>query len=205
MQGKVRIWTLWFLVEVILTTCLWEYTVSIAARKSPSIATHDLCEGDVILVKTNTWRGAIVNLLDPENTDYTHVGMLISHEGKWEVVHATPTLKGKQVNQVVRESLAAFIDPTEVSKIAILSHSHLSAFQQQQLSSILLSWVTQQKPFDKHFDASNGDALYCTELVGHVFEAVGASLGEILTEKILYPSDLIGNRNLELMGNFKLK
>jgi hypothetical protein len=88
----------------------------------------------------------------------------------------------------------------------ILRPSILSASQVAALKSYLDTHIRQSTRFDHAFDAENGDALYCSELVSNAFEAIHIQLldhSQWNRADLLYPNDFRQSPGLiRVMGSF---
>ena len=128
-----------------------------------------LLPGDVVLMRSHTWRAEAVRLIDgqPRSRGFSHVGLIHNVEdGVPRLVHAVPG-EGGEVRLEPWPSIARGGGSTEA---VVYRADGLDTGAAKALQADLAARAV---PFDAEFDLGDADALYCTELVTHVHALAG--------------------------------
>jgi len=147
--------------------------------------------GDIVFIRTTTWRGRFVRLLELGNDDFAHVGVIVRAAPDLEIVHASPTESGT----VRVDRLSTLLARSEATSFAIY-HPRSSPSEATRAAAIALKYAADHTPFDTRFDLAEDRAVYCTELVWLAYRGAGLRI-ESLSD-ILFPSDLIQSGFFEI-------
>jgi hypothetical protein len=153
-----------------------------------------LQNGDIVFIRARTWRSFVMRATDGE---FSHVGIVRLVGGAPYVVHADPDGEAVEMEPAADffsgvERAAAY-RPREGRAADSASREAVGYFERKTL-------------FDRQFDISDGERVYCTELVWLAYKRAGFNLGEgtedFLSDvpiygKVLLPSRLSGSLHLE--------
>jgi hypothetical protein len=144
----------------------------------------DLRDGDLVFVRGRSWRSWLVRTAgEPE--DFSHVGIVVTEGGKPRVLHAKPNAETVQI-----ESVDDFLSASRVGRAGVYRVKS-DGGEGKIASAEALGYFEDRKPFDGQFDISNGDRLYCTELVWLAYKRAGIDLG-LGDPNFLFDSKLYG-------------
>ncbi|HRW11218.1 MAG TPA: YiiX/YebB-like N1pC/P60 family cysteine hydrolase [Caldilineaceae bacterium] len=168
----------------------------------------ELHEGDLLFITGKTWRSRIVQLATGKTSGYSHVGLVTMREGEPYVIHASPTpLQHEQNGSVRIEPITTFLSPESVVDGAVyrlISDPHGKAH-----TAVIIAegFEIAHIGFDHHFDRSESDKLYCTELVWLAYRVAGLELlGEQsdAIDDIIFPSQLSQSPYLTEIARFEV-
>ena len=147
-----------------------------------------LAVGDVVLMESHTWRAALVRLIDgqPHGRGFSHVGVVHDTAPPYTLLHAVPGAGGT----VRLEPWPSIAAGGGTSRVEIWRpRADVDADTLQAIGERL---ARRAVPFDADFDHHDPDALYCTELVTHLYQGAGAPLldADALSVRALFPADL---------------
>ena len=141
-------------------------------------ALPSLKEGDIVFQTTSsTQRGAI---LLATHSKYSHVGLILKHEGRLEVFEAVGPVRYTPVENWISHGRGKRFAIIRLKDSTLLTYPLLS-----RMESVATSYIG--KPYDLAFDWSD-DKMYCSEVVWKVF-ARGAGV-ELCTPAPLRSFDL---------------
>lgn len=153
--------------------------------------------GDVVLMRSHTWRAEFVRLIDgvPYRDGFSHVGIVAQSlpDGTWSVIHAVPGASGT----VRREAWPSIARGGGISEAAIY-RAEIGASERADLLDLLSDYAARAVPFDGAFDHNDDSALYCTELVTTAYAQVNHPvIGEqVLAKRAIFPGHLAGSKYL---------
>jgi len=151
-------------------------------------------EGDLVF---RSGRDMVSHLILSQSSSpkYSHVGVIVKHDGHAWVVHAMPDEEGVP-GGVREESLADFASTDNASGFGLYRNNAITAGQRIQMAD----YLTQQKgkPFDDRFKLSDDTQMYCTELAIRALSVAGENVlstiqySEVMTldEPVVTPDDL---------------
>ena len=151
--------------------------------------------GDVVLMRSHTWRAELVRLIDgqPRSRGFSHVGLLHEvRDGVPWLVHAVPGVGG----EVRLEPWPTIARGGESTQAVVYRAGALDAGAAHALQAELAARAV---PFDPDFDHADASALYCTELVTHVHALSGNPALEkgVRDRWAIFPGDLAAAPGLE--------
>lgn len=134
-------------------------------------------DGDLVFRRGRDGISAMV-LAGRQGSRFSHVGMVLLHQGQVFVIHAMPGDSG-QVGGVRMESLGAFLDSAVASDAAVYRPTGLREEGRQRLRQQLLA--LQGRPFDYRFSLATPERVYCSELVLGALAAAGIPQSPMVT------------------------
>lgn len=161
------------------------------------INTTDLRNGDLIFREGPSFNSKVVRTLS--DNQFSHVGMVYKHKGKWMVVHAVPDESETHETDYVKcESIESFLDPSKAksSKFMRIKCSDCIALNAVKYA---INKAKNKTLFDNDYDLGDTTRLYCTELVWQAYKHEGINLCPkfkkvtILgkTRYVIFPVDLL--------------
>ena len=186
----------------LLTYALFFAVQTLRPRQLASSLPDGLLPGDVVLMRSHTWRAELVRVIDgvPYRDGWSHVGLLHARlpDGTWEVVHAVPGADG----MVRREAWPSIVGGGGISAAAVFRHEGLSEDTRAELVVLQADAARRAVPFDPEFDHNDASALYCTELVTALYREAGVeAVGpEVMRKRAVFPGHIAGAPGFGLVG-----
>lgn len=189
---------LWLVI--VQTEMLWAQTSTPVMYDTSLVQT-----GDLLFLKSKTWRSYVVLLLDRNHSDFSHVGLISVKEGVPYLIHASPTSSAGETGGVVQiERLARVLSSNSVERAALIrlkdEYKHFAT------AAIVTAenYADLALPFDHDFSLLSADRLYCTELVWRAYLSAGLDLFDPGSDQptILLPSLLYQNRHFTRIDPF---
>ena len=172
---------------------------------APIIPKNILQQGDIVFRRGEGIISEIVIRSDV-NGMYSHIGVIVEHNGSLKVVHAVPGEPDheKDFDRVKLEPIDQFFSPYRSARGEV-KRIELTDSQSNIIRQVAMSKVNDKIKFDHDYNLNDTTELYCTELVQLVFSHVGINLSENRTTKInvpgmsgdyIMPSDIYENEKL---------
>jgi hypothetical protein len=167
-------------------------------------------EGDFVLRRGRSMTSNLVIMRDKHS--YSHIGMLQKSDSGWCVIHAVNDeydFKG-DFDRVKIEKIERFFSYERASAGAIV-HSFVGDSIAEKISQKALQHVKDSTRFDNSFITDENSELYCTELIYVLYKEHGIDITEGrrtkaglfgLPEKIIFPSDIVENKKLNIYFDF---
>lgn len=174
--------------------------------------TVELRSGDLAFRKGESREGRAVTTLD-RGGDYTHVGMVVWHNGAWYVLHAVPGERAteQEEDSVKIEPLGTFYRSDRAVKGGLYRYPMADDDTLRLLRRGLSLYSSRHPLFDSRFDAHDTTAFYCTELVCFLYQQVlGVDLSEgrrhdlPLYPNLIFCSDVFRNPQLSEVHAFQV-
>ncbi|MDR1529371.1 MAG: hypothetical protein LBS40_03080 [Burkholderiales bacterium] len=144
---------------------LWGALLFFAAE---IVAAQSFQEGDLIFREGTEWVSEAVRIVD--DGPFSHVGMIVGSEGRWQVLHATPAERPGGSDIVILDDLAFFIAPERSRHFAVYR-----VWANTDQSEKAVRYLRSQ--LGKTFSIGNDEKdLYCTTLVWRAWQAAGVDL-----------------------------
>jgi len=165
----------------------------------------DVKPGDVVLMRSHTWRAELVRLIDGVRyrDGFSHVGIVAvrSVDGTWDIIHAVPGADGS----VRREAWASIARGGGISE-AVIYRAEINSAEQAALLTLLDDYAARAVPFDGGFDHTDDRTLYCTELVTTAYAQAGHPIvdDKILAGRAIFPGHLAGSDRLRRVGTTRV-
>lgn len=123
--------------------------------------------GDIIFHKSQSKQSKAIK--EASQSEWTHVGILVSHEGEWYVAEA--------VGPVVSTKLQDFINRGKDKEYKIYRFKYFDATSME--DKLMAAIKRQNKAYDIYFEISD-ENTYCSELVYKaMLEVTGHELGQV--------------------------
>lgn len=161
-----------------------------------------LLPGDVVLMRSHTWRAEAVRLIDgvPYRDGFSHVGLVHDRldDGTYRLVHAVPGADGT----VRLEPWPSIAQGGGSSEAVVYRASGLSDTARAQLKALQADTAARAVPFDGSFDHHDDTALYCTELVTDLYAKAGYPIvsDAVMDKRAIFPGHLAGSGRLTKVG-----
>lgn len=186
---------------VLLTYGLFFAVQTLRPRKLALQLPESLQPGDVVLMRSHTWRAELVRLIDgvPYRDGFSHVGLVHSRskDGHWELVHAVPGKDG-----TVRQEAWADIARGGGISEAVIYRANISSQKRAKLVALQADAAERAVAFDSAFDHNDPSKFYCTELVTTLYEQAGHPVAsdKILEKRAIFPGHLANSDRLKQFG-----
>ena len=170
-----------------------------------------LQSGDLAFREGESRESRAVTTLDRES-QYTHVGMIVWHGGRWCVLHAVPSerVTEQEEDSVKLEPIGVFFRSDRAVSGGVYRYPVTPDDTLGLLHRGLGLYYGRHPLFDNLFDAQDTTAFYCTELVCFLYQQVmGIDLSEGRRHNLpLYPnlifcSGIFKNQRLEEVFTFE--
>ncbi len=161
-----------------------------------------LLPGDLVLMRSHTWRAEAVRLIDgvPYRDGFSHVGLVHDRldDGTYRLVHAVPGADGT----VRLEPWPSIAQGGGSSEAVVYRASGLSDTARAQLKALQADTAARAVPFDGSFDHHDDTALYCTELVTDLYAKAGYPIvsDAVMDKRAIFPGHLAGSGRLTKVG-----
>ncbi|MDR2009827.1 MAG: hypothetical protein LBQ22_05030 [Bacteroidales bacterium] len=190
-------------IYILLLTVLWLYGCNSVPQEPHYIPEYiHLRNGDLAFRKGRSAESYAVTTMDSEAI-YSHVGIITKSGEDWFVVHAVPGESAKNAMDTIKmDSIHIFfrLDRAQAGGIYRLKCTDSIA---EIASENSLKYFEKKPLFDDYFNLDDTTALYCTELIYHVYLPVGIDVTEGRRHSvpgmpfpIIWPSDILKNENL---------
>ena len=166
--------------------------------------------GDLVLRRGTSLASQAVLMADSAGT-YSHIGIVVRHNGQWMVVHAVPGEREDSGTDTVKaDRLSDFFLPVRAAHGAV-ARVHASPATRQRAASEAIAVLARHTPFDHHYDLSDTVALYCTEMVLRCYATAGINLAPAQLRQIdipgfegdyAFPSQVLDNPNVTIILNY---
>lgn len=143
---------------------------------------HLLQTGDLLFRKGIGPGSRFVNMVD-DNSEYSHVGIIMREENAVFVIHATPEA-ADGTGWVRKQLLSDFL--SESTHIALYRVKPEFETLTETAVQNTIPWID-QIPFDQAFNLDTTDALYCTEFVWLAYKQAGLDLVDNQFDEIHLP------------------
>lgn len=157
--------------------------------------------GDVVLMRSHTWRAELVRLIDgvPYRDGFSHVGLVHSQNesGAWEIIHAVPGKGGT----VRREAWPDIARGGGISE-AVIYRADIDDDKQAKMIALQADAAERAVAFDTAFDHHDPSKFYCTELVTALYDQAGHPVvsDAVLQKRAIFPGHLANSDRLKQIG-----
>ena len=167
--------------------------------------------GDIVFRLGDSSISNLVMIAD-EQSEYSHVGIIVVENGMPMVVHACPPDLNviSSNNKLKMDSINVFFSFNNAVKGALyrFKDNNIATCAANEAKRLYNDGVV----FDYNFDINDTTELYCTEFIEYVYEKSGVSIiGDkhhcvdipgIYIEDCILVSDLMFSEQLEIIGSF---
>ncbi|MDR3322491.1 MAG: hypothetical protein LBS93_08580 [Synergistaceae bacterium] len=172
--------------------------------RTASDCCEELRNGDVVFVEGRTWRSSLVRLarlVHPrggwDSSGFSHVGIVRMFCGLPCVIHASP-----EDGIVKLESAEDFLATARIGGSGVY-RLRAGGGAAEAASSAAWEYFARGCAFDRRFDMSTEDEIYCTELIWLAYRRAGVDLAKgiafydsSLYGRVMLPADLSRSRLL---------
>ena len=160
--------------------------------------------GDLVFRQGESRESRAVTTFD-RKSDYTHIGVVMSVDGRWMVLHAVPNERATKQEQdsVKLEPVGTFFRSDRAVKGGVYRY-HVTSEDTLRLLQKGLDIYGRHPLFDGQFDLEDTTAFYCTDLVWFLYQqALHIDLSEgrrhnlPLFPELIFCSDIFQNEELE--------
>ena len=190
------------LLSTLLAYALFFAVQTLRPRAIAGPLPDGLLPGDVVLMRSHTWRAEAVRLIDgvPYRDGFSHVGLVHDRDedGEYRLVHAVPGADG-----TVRLEPWPFIAQGGGSSEAVVYRAPgLTDEARARLVALQRDAAARAVPFDGAFDHHDDTALYCTELVTDLYAKAGHPVvsDAVMDKRAIFPGHLAGSSRLVKVG-----
>lgn len=155
---------------------------------SVTVPTDSLSIGDIAFRKGSGLIGKAVTSVETESL-YSHVGIVVRAGDEWMVVHAVPgeSDSPSDTERVKCETLAGFFSASRATHGEIIHIESADSSCAVAVRNKALRMYEDRVPFDRKFDLSDTNSVYCTELVYLCYLSGGLDLTEGRRTRISVP------------------
>lgn len=167
-----------------------------------------LRDGDLALRQGTGLDSEAVLRLDSAGGQYSHIGIVVSDNGKWKVVHAVPGESRDGIDRVKIEPIDTFFLSTRAAHGAVMRLRGCSAVAAREAAQSAARLVG--VPFDYNYNWQDTTRLYCTQLIAVAYSSAGIDLlsgvprlsGRNTKNIIVFPGDIASNDSLTTIFRF---
>jgi len=167
-----------------------------------------LRDGDLALRQGTGLDSEAVLRLDSAGGQYSHIGIVVSDNGKWKVVHAVPGESRDGIDRVKIEPIDTFFLSTRAAHGAVMRLRGCSAVAAREAAQSAARLVG--VPFDYNYNWQDTTRLYCTQLIAVAYSSAGIDLlsgvprlsGRNTKNIIVFPGDIASNDSLTTIFKF---
>ena len=169
-----------------------------------------LRDGDLVFREGIGPESQAVLQLDSTSGQYSHVGIVVSDNGKWKVVHAVPGESDNGIDRVKIEPIDTFFLSTRAEHGAIMRLRGCDDITAQKAAHEAVRYAKRGVPFDYNYSWVDTTRLYCTQLIAVAYSSAGVNILEHVTRMnemntkniIIFPSDIASNDSLQVFFKF---
>ena len=161
---------------------------------------ESLLEGDIVFRRGSSFISHIVSTTD-RNGVYSHIGIVVKHDGKCKIVHAVPDeydFEG-DVDRIKMDDVETFFKEGRAVEGAVM-RVDIDSLKRIAISERAIGLYKKNIPFDHDYDLSDTTKMYCSELVLFLYKRIaGIDLAEgrrsivkmpVFAGTYIYPSDI---------------
>lgn len=172
------------------------------------LPSFDLQNGDLIFRRGRSVESHAVLITDP-GSRFSHVGLVIIESETPYVVHAVPGENKNGPDYIRKEKVEEFLSPEKASVYSIY-RSNFSKEINTKAAQIASRLYHEKVLFDKSFDLTTTDQIYCTELILVAFQAASNNALKLNTTQldvlfgkleILMPENIIEDSHFQPIIN----
>lgn len=124
------------------------------------------------------------SLISQSTPSWSHVGMIVMHDGKLMVLHACPPDNPGEFSGVRYESIKEFTSHS----VSVGVYRLKNASRHQLMLMVKESKTMLHRPFDAHLDINSDKSIFCTELIDDAMKMSSISTKGIVFHDIRIPT-----------------
>ena len=196
--------------SIILWNFLYEKPLSVKIGND-----NILNDGDLLFVKGTTLRSRIVNFLNTNEKEYSHVGILRIINNTPFIIHSSPNNNFNNNHDVIsKQKLNEFFKFNKVTNVTIYRLQSNFINIPTKASLFAESYLNRSVLFDHDFNLDNDNKLYCTELIWCAYKKAGIDLIKnnfdilntpIVKGRAIFPSTLSNSKYLSEIISIRYK
>lgn len=170
----------------------------------PQIDETLLREGDLVFRRGLGIASRFVLAADHDGV-YSHIGIVVSDEEGWKVIHAVPGETNREYPEetIKKERLSQFFDPKRALNGAVF---RLDTIEEVAAVAALKAEELFQRGlfFDHDYNTDDSTKMYCTELIYFVYKHAGIDISQGKRRSVpafyypfILPHDIIRNPSLK--------
>lgn len=173
--------------------------------------TSILKEGDIVMRRGTGVTSRIVITADG-GSDFSHCGIVVSHNGRTMIVHAVPDepdFKG-DVDRVKMEGTEKFFSSINASKGCVLRCNDSEVARTS--ANVAKGMFYRRILFDHDYDEGDTTKMYCSELVVYAYKKAGRMIIDkkrhninmpgLHFSHVIFPSDILKSKSLRRIADF---
>ena len=183
-------------------------TTPTARLYSPDIPIEALQPADIVFRLGRTIESELIASSGGESSRYSHVGVIVNHDGALRVIHIEPNPNDEH-DVIKAETLHDFFRSDRSLAGCVARIDTLSSTERNMVQNNALRLFNSGITFDHKYIISDSSSMYCTELVENVFQSIGVSLSQgrthtlpFIHEPIIMPSDIAQNEALRVIWSY---
>lgn len=180
-----------------------------AKQKYFPVELNLLQNGDLIFRRGRSFESHAVLITDSKSR-FSHVGIIWIENETPFVIHSVPGENKSEPDYIRKEKVQEFLAPENASEFSIY-RSRFSKEVNTKAAQIANRFYHEKVLFDKSFDLTTTDQIYCTELVLIAFQAASNHALNLNTTQlnvlfgkleILMPGNIIESSNFQTIINY---
>ena len=196
-------------VAMMVMTACWR-VVDEGGKVRDDLPLDSLRDGDLVFREGIGPESRAVLQFDSIGGQYSHVGIVLSDNGKWKVVHAVPGESDDGIDRVKIEAIDTFFLSTRAEHGAIMRLRECDAAAAHQAAQSAAELAKKGVPFDYNYSWTDTTRVYCTQLIAIAYSKAGVNILRHVTRMaemntsniIIFPSDIVTNDSLRVIFKF---
>lgn len=182
-----------------------------ATKPTPEITNIPFQNGDLVFRKGVGMASRFITNTDKSGV-YSHVGIMVSKNNDWYVVHAVPGENKKGEPETIKmETPEVFFCRKRAKSGAVMRVIEPGSFGET-AAKLATSIFERGITFDHEYNLDDTLKMYCTELVWHAYMQAGIDITNAQRTQVnfamfngsyIFPSDIYNNDNLVCIQFFK--
>ena len=193
---------------MVMTACV--RTIGEEGKVRDDLPLDSLRDGDLVFRQGMGPESEAVLQLDSTGGQFSHIGIVISDNGKWKVVHAVPGESNDGIDRVKIEPIDTFFLSTRAEHGAIMRLRGCDAITSKKAAHEAAKYAKRGVPFDYSYNWSDTSRIYCTQLIAVAYSSAGINILNHVSRMhdrnvkniIIFPSDIASNDSLTTIFQF---
>ena len=143
-----------------------------------------LQDGDLLMRSDDDFESLSLQNFSQKDRTYSHSGMVFLEDSSWWVYHSMAGAENPG-ESLKREAFDSFVNPLKKTGFGIFRYA-LQPAEIDSLHRLYQKYYAERMPFDKSFNLSTNDSMYCSEII---FK----SLQKVTQNRIILPTSVLTN------------